>query len=1444
MKRLLLLAALAASSCGPSPVPPAPKPDAGVVVDRCQDEICLPGELCDAKVGCYCTSDSCPEPSICGEESRCVNLCASSNCQVGERCVPATGQCECGNATDPCPADRYCDSTTKRCATQCTGAGCGRGERCDPPTGKCECADCASEGLGCDPTANRCVDRCPSACPAGEKCDDKVVGECHCTEQSCAASQVCDASLRCVDLCQGKSCNSGEKCDVKTGACVCDACGSRDKCDPDSNRCVPKCQGVTCEAGEACQDTSGECHCGIAPNTCPAGKKCDVATLECVDLCLGVACPSGEQCNAASGLCECRSSPADTCTGADPTTRCDFASKKCVAQCLGVSCAPGEGCDALSGSCKCVAGTSDSCSAAAPTLKCNAASLHCEEKCKDVTCPAGEACVSTSGACHCGIPNTCQPGQKCDAATLQCVGLCAGISCTVRGETCDAASGACACELSPDSCTPSDAATKCDPATQKCVSQCAGLSCAPGESCNLGSGACECALVPDDTCTASVASNRCEPASLHCQPKCQGVTCNAGEACVPTSGACACGVSPNTCPNGFKCDSATLHCVGLCSGVACTVPGEACDPSTGTCACVTSPDGCSAADGTTRCEPATRRCVPKCQGVFCAAGETCLATKGLCQCVSSPDSCSAADVTSRCSSSMRCEPKCTGVTCAAGMACVAASGECHCGIAPNTCPTGQKCEAANLTCVPACQGVTCSTPGESCEAATGSCVCISSPDSCTAAVSSTKCDAASHKCISACAGVSCSPGEACDSSGGTPACKCTKTPDSCTAASATQKCDGTSLRCVLLCSGVSCASGETCNTASGACECGAETCPANYACSATTKHCESCPQETDTAFCLRQSKECGSLAGVDNCGRARTASCGSCTDPAVCTSGLCLKPGGPVNDNCIGALPLAFDGSGRAHVTGDTTNATDSGHAAVCGVGMGNDVVYSFTTTKVQNVDVALSFTAGTQMPIVYVRRVCGSALAADEVSCADAGSGQAAVVGLNNLPAGTYYVFADAYYGDSGAFTLDVQLSDPSAVPANDACVAAKALDVSSGAATDTGDTRAAVDDYSGSCAIADGGDVVYAITLPAARSVTATLTRDALTPAYKPAVYIRKVCTSAATTDESGCGTEASGVARAIAANVGPGTVYVVVDGTSGTAGKYTLQVTTAAPIVVPTNEACASAAALTLSAAGTASITSTTTYAANDTSGSCAGTGPELVWGFAMPKLATVTAKVTPAAGSPTFQPVVYIRTGTCEGSDVACGSAYSGGAVATATATNVAASATTNVWVFVDGFAGTKGDFTLEVTLVPPNDKCGGVQTLTSATTVSGNTNFAAFDYGNASSNYFSSVCQTNNYGTKGPDVVYAFTPTTTSFTVTLTVPSTSTYDPALWVTSACGATNYGQCVGFRDVGLGGQGETLTVSGATANSTYYVVVGSYFDCASNPTKCAGDFTIKAQ
>jgi uncharacterized protein YjbI with pentapeptide repeats len=48
----------------------------------------------------------------------------------------------------------------------------------------------------------------------------------------------------------------------------------------------------------------------------------------------------------------------------------------------------------------------------------------------------------------------------------------------------------------------------------------------------------------------------------------------------------------------------------------------------------------------------------------------------------------------------------------------------------------------------------------------------------------------------------------------------------------------------------------------------------------------SCTPESNSAFCVRLARNCGSVSGTDNCGTSRTvSSCGSCTSPQTCGGG-------------------------------------------------------------------------------------------------------------------------------------------------------------------------------------------------------------------------------------------------------------------------------------------------------------------------------------------------------------------------------------------------------------------------------------------------------------------------------------------------------------------------------------------------------------------------------
>ena len=48
-----------------------------------------------------------------------------------------------------------------------------------------------------------------------------------------------------------------------------------------------------------------------------------------------------------------------------------------------------------------------------------------------------------------------------------------------------------------------------------------------------------------------------------------------------------------------------------------------------------------------------------------------------------------------------------------------------------------------------------------------------------------------------------------------------------------------------------------------------------------------CTPETESAFCTRNNKNCGSFTGTDNCGIQRTVNCGTCPSGQTCQNGQC-----------------------------------------------------------------------------------------------------------------------------------------------------------------------------------------------------------------------------------------------------------------------------------------------------------------------------------------------------------------------------------------------------------------------------------------------------------------------------------------------------------------------------------------------------------------------------
>lgn len=285
----------------------------------------------------------------------------------------------------------------------------------------------------------------------------------------------------------------------------------------------------------------------------------------------------------------------------------------------------------------------------------------------------------------------------------------------------------------------------------------------------------------------------------------------------------------------------------------------------------------------------------------------------------------------------------------------------------------------------------------------------------------------------------------------------------------------------------------------------------------------------------------------------------------------------PPNDGCAGAQALTFVGD-TATVSGTTFGATNSNaptdNAPACGTDFlprryGRDLVYTYTLTGAQDVDIRVTPTSGSPyVPAVYVRLPgqCTSGSAGSEIACLAQTQPAQARLYLPNQPAGTYPLFVDSNGYDTGGYTLTVRKLPATLPPPNDTCTAP--VVVTQGAMGVTGDTTGAKDDYSISSSpnysaacrqyFFSGRDLTYQYTASATGTATATVTPQGL---FDPALLLlQPVCGAASCVRFADSG--GPGVAESLTFSVTAGqTYFLVVDSWDGTQpntfGAFTLTV-----------------------------------------------------------------------------------------------------------------------------------------------------------------------------------------------------------------------------------------------------------------------------------------------
>ncbi len=686
-----------------------------------------------------------------------------------------------------------------------------------------------------------------------------------------------------------------------------------------------------------------------------------------------------------------------------------------------------------------------------------------------------------------------------------------------------------------------------------------------------------------------------------------------------------------------------------------------------------------------------------------------------------------------------------------------------------------------------CAGVSCA-PGEVCSPLTGECVAASAdagftPTGCTAASDcrgpQPYCDPISHRCVGCVEDAQCALGR-CDAVTRS----CAPPPDTCAWAQ----------KLVLSASGEATVTGDTrglSDDLKAACAVGQGAPDAVYSFTVTgTQRLTATVQPAPGSSLLpvlALRKVCGSSAADSNLG------C-SFSDPSTGAARLvvdALAPGTyylwldadsgsagaysltlkaevpPPGDSCSSAEPLTFVGD-VATVASTTAQASDDA-SGTCG-GAGRDLVYSFTLDSQRRVQLELTPQSSSFLPALYVRRECGSAAGSAQVAC-QAGSGATQSLDLPNLPAGTYYVFVDGVAGQngdptSGAFGLKLTQLPPLPPPVNDRCAGALGLQLPAGGLgviTANGDTSIALSDATSGVCGGAGPDVVYALSLPAGRHVTARVTpTDGASSSYRPVLYLRRPgkCDSELAQDLVACNAAvaAGGSATLDIGNLAAGAYSLWVDGAGSTHGPYTLTVELASPAPPPGNDACGTSTPLPVEQ-GPVAVTGTTA-AANDDASTCqvpAGApSPDVVYQLDLTAERSLALDIQAAAGS-ALKPVLALRNAQCAsgapGDQVFC--VWADGLFPDRVAFTAGRLPAGRYHLWVDGDYTSVGAFQLKAHVGPPvatpsNEDCAGRQLLQPlATAVVGDTRSA--------SNTTRGVCgsQDGQSGEYAGDVAYAF-----------------------------------------------------------------------------------------
>ncbi len=316
-----------------------------------------------------------------------------------------------------------------------------------------------------------------------------------------------------------------------------------------------------------------------------------------------------------------------------------------------------------------------------------------------------------------------------------------------------------------------------------------------------------------------------------------------------------------------------------------------------------------------------------------------------------------------------------------------------------------------------------------------------------------------------------------------------------------------------------------------------------------------------------------------------------------------------------------------------------------------------------------------------------------------------------------TYFIVVDGYAGKKGDYSLTV--TPPG--PPTGACASPTVVPPEGG--TFSGTTHGASTQSSSCGATGTSPENAYAWT-PGVSGVATIETCSTTATTYDTVLYVRGASCSGAelacNDDTPGCGTttDVSNPHRGsrLKPTVTAGqTYFIFVDGYGGSLGAYSLHI--APPIEVPPQSGtCAQPIAIP-AAGGTFTGTTTGSSALASNCGAT-GSSPELVYAWT-PSDSGVATIATCSATATTYDTVLYVRDGSCAGSELGCNDDTSGCGTTTDLAYPHRGSRLTpavteghTYFIVVDGYAGASGDFSLSVSLTPnlchsPYSECSSV-----------------------------------------------------------------------------------------------------------------------------------------